>query len=500
MAGVSANAFWFDASACSGCKACQVACKDKHDLPVGVRWRRVYEVVGGGWTRRDGAWLNDVFAYNVSVACNHCERPICMEVCPASAITRRPDGLVLLDPDRCMGCRYCEWACPYGAPQYDPMRGRMGKCTFCVDELDRGGAPACVTACPQRVLDFGDRVEMEARHGPSPAMYPLPDPTLTRPASSLTPHPLAARAAEGRARVANREEVRVEEGRAMPERSLVAFSLLAQAAVGMFCALAGAWWIAGAASWARGWGPHGGLQAPLLAVGPLAVVAALVSLLHLGSPRNAWRALANLKTSWLSREILCLAVFVGGWGVLVATLGIEGGGGAGASPLVHALAAVGVVAGVGLVYGMSRVYRLRTVPAWDTPLTTATFFLASGSLGGLAARLAVGTATGAGSAPRGLVLLAAACLAVELALEPAWRSVRRRASDEVDAGLNAGQAGASRAGGLRPALLVVALALSLTGVAGRGGVVALAAALAAAGGAAIEGRATFYRSQARRGL
>ncbi len=200
-------AFYFDASACSGCKACQVACKDRNGLPAGVLWRRVYEVAGGGWQHRGAAWMHDVFAYHVSMACNHCEHPICLQVCPTRAITQREDGVVLIDADRCMGCRYCEWACPYGALQYDAAAGRMTKCTFCVDDLDRGEAPACVAACPMRVLDFGDRDELEARHGPLPEAYPLPEADLTRPALAMTAHQDTARARDG-ARVANREEVR----------------------------------------------------------------------------------------------------------------------------------------------------------------------------------------------------------------------------------------------------------------------------------------------------
>lgn len=70
-------AFYFDSSSCSGYKACQIACKDKHGLRVGILWRRVYEVTGGGWEQRGAAWIHDVFAYNVSLACNHCQRPIC---------------------------------------------------------------------------------------------------------------------------------------------------------------------------------------------------------------------------------------------------------------------------------------------------------------------------------------------------------------------------------------------------------------------------------------
>lgn len=202
-------AFYFDSSSCSGCKACQVACKDKNGLPEGVLWRRVYEVTGGDWRQAGPAWVADVFAYNLSVACNHCEQPLCLQACPAGAYTQRPDGVVLLDSQKCMGCGYCAWACPYGAPQMDERTGRMSKCNFCVDQVDAGRPPECVAACPLRALDFGDRRELEARHGARltggglPAVAPLPDPLITRPALLLTPHP----AAQSSGSVANREEV-----------------------------------------------------------------------------------------------------------------------------------------------------------------------------------------------------------------------------------------------------------------------------------------------------
>ena len=138
--------FYLDTSCCTGCKACQIACKDKNDLPVGVLWRRVVEVQGGEWLPRSDAWLTNVFAYFVSAACMHCELPICAEVCPTRAITRREDGIVTIDPGRCMGCRYCEMACPYKAPQFDPVSGVMTKCDFCYDLLDDGKSPACVAA------------------------------------------------------------------------------------------------------------------------------------------------------------------------------------------------------------------------------------------------------------------------------------------------------------------------------------------------------------------
>jgi anaerobic dimethyl sulfoxide reductase subunit B (iron-sulfur subunit) len=181
-------AFYIDTSACSGCKACLAACKDNNALPVGINWRRVVEVSGGGWVQAGSAWLSSVYAYNLSIACNHCAKPICQEVCPAKAIYKRPDGIVLIDEKKCLGCRYCAWTCPYGAPQYDQKRGRMTKCDFCVDQLEQGLSPACVAACPLRAIEYGELSELEALHGKPVLVNPLPDNSLTEPALLLTPH------------------------------------------------------------------------------------------------------------------------------------------------------------------------------------------------------------------------------------------------------------------------------------------------------------------------
>lgn len=199
-------AFFVDSSGCSGCKACQVACKDRNDLGPGIRWRRVYEVAGGTWRREGAAWVSGVRSYHLSLACNHCEEPVCLTQCPAAAITKSADGLVLIDGDRCMGCRYCEWACPYGAPQFDPATGRMGKCTLCAEELAAGEPPACVSACPMRVLEVGDLAELRERHGAGTDVFPLPSAGHARPALVVRPH--ADAGADVEWKVVNREEVR----------------------------------------------------------------------------------------------------------------------------------------------------------------------------------------------------------------------------------------------------------------------------------------------------
>jgi anaerobic dimethyl sulfoxide reductase subunit B (iron-sulfur subunit) len=191
------RAFHVDLSGCIGCKACQIACQDKNKLEAGRTWRRVAEVVGGHWVPQGGRWLTDTFAYYVSTACMHCEKPICCEVCPTHARAKRPDGVVLIDQVKCVGCRYCEWACPYGAPQFDASSGKMTGCNFCEDLLAQGKNPACVDSCVMRVLKFGELEELRAKFGTVNAVAPLPEASLTKPSVVLTPHRHARLSGEG---------------------------------------------------------------------------------------------------------------------------------------------------------------------------------------------------------------------------------------------------------------------------------------------------------------
>jgi len=341
MTAPSRPAFRVDTSVCSGCKACQIACQDRNGLEAGRLWRRVYEVAGGDWHSEGAAWRPDIFAYNLSLSCNHCEAPICAEVCPSGAMHTREDGLVLLNEDACLGCGYCGWACPYGAPQLRADAGVMSKCTFCVEDLDEGRAPACVSACPVRALDFESGMPQEA----PPRIDPLPDPELTRPALVLKAHADAGRAHD--------RDLDIEPGlpHGLREWSLVLFTLLVQMAVGLSVGL----------GLVRPWlGPVAGTAGQIL-VPSLTLVAMAVSALHLGRPRNMIRAVANLRWSWLSREILLAVGFLGLglWAVVTDAV------------LVRQWLLP--VSGVGLLVGMSRVYMLRTVPVWNRVRTQVGF-------------------------------------------------------------------------------------------------------------------------------
>jgi anaerobic dimethyl sulfoxide reductase subunit B (iron-sulfur subunit) len=201
-------AFYVNMVSCTGCKACQVACKDKNNLPAGVRWRRVLQYEGGEWITQDGQMIpSKVYAYAVSCACMHCRNAACIQVCPAGAISKRKDGIVLIDQNKCIGCKACAEACPYGAPQFNESRGVMTKCNLCYDLVDRGQRPVCVEACPQRAMDFGPLEELRKQHGNFAAPAPLPDQSITEPSVVYTPNRVTKVSGDTSGHVMNLEEL-----------------------------------------------------------------------------------------------------------------------------------------------------------------------------------------------------------------------------------------------------------------------------------------------------
>lgn len=140
---------------CYGCFACEVACKQEHDLPVGIHWMRVHMV---GPRRVGGKMKMDFYPMH----CVHCSRPPCKEACPEDAITQRADGIVLISEERCIGCLKCVEACPFGAIEYDPENSLVGKCDLCTERIDAGELPACVYHCPTGALQYNDPNEFTA--------------------------------------------------------------------------------------------------------------------------------------------------------------------------------------------------------------------------------------------------------------------------------------------------------------------------------------------------
>ena len=164
-----------------------MACKDYKDIGPNQNLRRVYEYTGGDWKQEGNTWRPDVFAYYVSISCNHCEDPACMPVCPEKAITKDANGFVVIDTEKCIGCRACQKACPYGAPQYSAAAGGMLKCDGCRDRVAEGKKPVCVEACPLRALDLLPIDELRKKYGSLSEVAPLKPAHITRPALSLMP-------------------------------------------------------------------------------------------------------------------------------------------------------------------------------------------------------------------------------------------------------------------------------------------------------------------------
>ncbi len=146
---------FIDLERCIGCHTCTIACKEENGTPLGVNWHRVLTLGGAHMDTPRGTYPHLTMDW-LPVPCMHCQNPPCASVCPAAAITRRADGIVLIDSQKCIGCQYCVWACPYGVPQYNPTSGTVEKCTFCAQRVDQGQQPFCVDACNWGARVFGD--------------------------------------------------------------------------------------------------------------------------------------------------------------------------------------------------------------------------------------------------------------------------------------------------------------------------------------------------------
>jgi formate dehydrogenase iron-sulfur subunit len=147
------GAILFDSTKCIGCEACVAACKEKNNLPATIDPK----LTAYTWTvveQRDKAFVRRM--------CMHCESPTCASVCPVGAFQKQPNGPVTYDASRCMGCRYCIMACPFGVPKYqwDRTVPIVQKCTMCPDRMARGQAPACASVCPTGATTFGDRDQL----------------------------------------------------------------------------------------------------------------------------------------------------------------------------------------------------------------------------------------------------------------------------------------------------------------------------------------------------
>jgi formate dehydrogenase iron-sulfur subunit len=362
-------AFEVDLDACSGCKACVVACSNLNGLDRGTSFRSVGTLVG--------TELPTLQA--VTAACHHCVEPGCLSGCPVDAYEKDPvSGAVKHLDDQCIGCRYCTLTCPYEVPTYDEQRGIVRKCDLCHDRLAEGEAPACAGACPTeaiavRVVDVAS-VTVGADE---PWSFSAPDPAITTPTT----------------RYRSSQDLRtgvvaVDAGALSPAHAhppLTIMLVLTQVAVGTLLLLVGA----------------GALPVPLpglatipatLTVLLTAVVALGASVLHLGRPRYAWKAVIGLRHSWLSREIVAFGVFApvaAAYAAALVGLPLVAGNEGWLGPAATAVGLVGV-------FTSAMVYAVTGRRWWSLPRTLGRF-LATTMVGGAATLSAVLATVGAAS-------------------------------------------------------------------------------------------------------
>ena len=450
------HGFFFTADNCIGCHACEAACSEKNDNPPHLAFRSVGYVEGGSFP--------DYKRMNISMACNHCDDPVCLKGCPTRAYTKHTEyGAVLQDPETCFGCGYCTWVCPYNAPQLDPVKGQVSKCNMCVDRLEVGLKPACVAACVGNALDFGVIEKIpEGREQARVEIPGFPSPEITQPNirfQQIKQLPDEMKRTDGVPLKYHKDEkgryrpaIDQKKGRAKHwnlarlssrENPLVLFTLAAQTAAGAFAlqflgAQAG---IDGFVAFAQS-----SLYAPLAILNLLLVAFGLfMSTLHLGKPKRFYRGFNNLRHSPVSREGLGIAIFIGALGLHIlfslpanawfqslwrGLFGVDVGsfvGAAAAQGIANGFGALAVLGSVAGLYYMNRCYRIKARPFWDHWQVATAFVGSALSLGSLLAGVVMlATLALAGQSVQGAALVLGGVLALGLAIEGAGHTAHAR--------------------------------------------------------------------------
>ncbi len=363
-------AFDVDLDRCSGCKACVAACHTLNGLDEGESWRDVGLLIGGMPALP--------VLQHVTSACHHCALPACLDACPVDAFEKDPHtGIVRHLDDQCFGCRYCTMACPYDAPKFHAGKGIVRKCDMCSERLAVGEAPACVQACPHeairiRVVDIAEVVGRAETGGFLPE---APDPRYTLPTTHYHTTHLSRPGG-----LPSQDDHPVEPDHA--HWPLVIMLVLTQLSVGGFALELLGLCAGRAGSFVLN------LQSALCLSFAWAGLAA--SVLHLGRPQYAYRALIGLRHSWLSREVLAFGLFGALATIHVLLEVLAPAAMANAQGLRAALLAMVVSAGVSGVACSVLVYHVVQRPFWRAPLSGVKF-------GGTSLVLGLATALAAGS-------------------------------------------------------------------------------------------------------
>jgi DMSO reductase iron-sulfur subunit len=281
---IKQKSFIFDLNKCTGCGACVLACAIENEVELHNSWRSIYTYNEFNFP--------DVPKYHFSLACNHCVDPPCLKSCPALAYQKdEKTGVVLLDKDKCIGCKYCSWICPYDAPKFNQNQGVMEKCTFCEHRLKEGFDPACVALCPTTALQFGDYIENNSAENIPGFTTSTIKPAIKFIHKNSTPES-SLQAEIKKEDILNSFETPKPKIDLAKEWTLVAFTLLAAFLVGWYSTLIF---------------NHKINYFLFFAIGTTAL---LVSTFHLGKIFRSYRAILNIKNSWLSREILFFTLFL----------------------------------------------------------------------------------------------------------------------------------------------------------------------------------------------